>query len=111
MQNDIKNNTIKKIEKLKNQLKEIIKEKKEIKLRTEANIENIKKKSIDTIKNIKNNQLMEFLKKISHIINHFEKIFKKSQENNLTNHAVTKGIQLIQKSLLKTVQHFNKKNK
>lgn len=98
---------IEEINKLKKKLNHLIKKKKEKKLRIQANIENIKKKSEETIKKIKYDNLNNFLKELSNIINQFDKIFEIPKIKLLKEDSIIKGIKLIQKSLSNTFKKFN----
>lgn len=98
---------IEEINKLKKKLNHLIKKKKEKKLRIQANIENIKKKTEETIKKIKHDNLNNFLKKLSNIINQFDNIFEIPKTKLLKKDSIIQGIKLIQKSLSNTLKKFN----
>ncbi|QCI25935.1 nucleotide exchange factor GrpE [Buchnera aphidicola] len=104
MNNHKNNNNHTHINLLKEKLKEILKKKKDITLRAQANIENIKKKSEYTIQKIKSEHLKNFIEKLSLIIEKFNTITKIAHEKKLENNPIIQGIKLTQKSLINTIK-------
>ncbi|CAL4320505.1 nucleotide exchange factor GrpE [Buchnera aphidicola] len=89
----------KKISKMKNDITDI-------KLRGQAKIENIRKKSEQDIKTIKNAQLEKFAKKILPIIDSLEEILKIADQKNNQESIMVQGINLTLKSMLNIISKF-----
>ncbi|WP_367676252.1 nucleotide exchange factor GrpE [Buchnera aphidicola] len=101
---------------LEEKIKNIENKIKEIRLRSQAEIINIKNKAKKNVKNIKNIIFEKFIKKIINFLDVFEKTINYfTEKNNNTLKYKTEGILLIYKSLIDNiiklgVQIENKKN-
>ncbi|ANF16977.1 hypothetical protein XW81_00875 [Buchnera aphidicola (Schlechtendalia chinensis)] len=97
---------ISKINKL-NQIKSDIKKNiLEIKLREQAEIENIKKSAIKEIQNIKDKKLESFLKNLIPILDNLISINNTTSHLKKENNKITEGISLTLKLLLNTIKKF-----
>ncbi|CAL4042438.1 Protein GrpE [Buchnera aphidicola (Takecallis arundicolens)] len=104
MNNNKVDNNSTSIYELEKKLSDLIKKKKEIKLRTQANIENIKKKSEQTIQKIQKENLTNFKKELIYIVEKLNKISEISDKQSLQPNSIIEGIELIQKCLLNTIK-------
>lgn len=111
------NNNVKKIhtkkyntqdKKLQIQLNNLKKKQKDIELRTQANIENFKKKYAQELKNIKKIHVKKFLNELSKIIHEFDSILNQDQKNIENIQSTIQGIKLIKKSICDTFDKFKK---
>ncbi|QCI15876.1 nucleotide exchange factor GrpE [Buchnera aphidicola] len=98
--NDVIINQNKKIEELKLTLIHNQKKIHDIELRKLANIENIKKHTQNKIKKIKNIEIENFLKTTIPIIDSLEDILNSSEELDVQDEPLIKGIELTLQSLL-----------
>ncbi|CAL4319718.1 Protein GrpE [Buchnera aphidicola (Pterocallis alni)] len=96
-------------QKLQIQLKKLKKKKQDIELRTQANIENFKKKYAQEIKNIKKINLKNFLNELLKIIHEFDNILNQDHKNIENIKSTIQGIKLIKKSICDTFNKFKKK--
>ncbi|MCW5196639.1 nucleotide exchange factor GrpE [Buchnera aphidicola (Pemphigus obesinymphae)] len=78
----------------------------DIQLRGQAKIENIRKKSEQNIKMIKNSQLEKFAKKILPIIDSLEEILKIADQKKNQETIMVQGISLTLKSMLNVISKF-----
>lgn len=78
----------------------------DIQLRGQAKIENIRKKSEQDIKIIKNSQLEKFAKKILPIIDSLEEILKIADQKKNQEKIMVQGIILTLKSMLNIISKF-----
>ncbi|WP_343377761.1 nucleotide exchange factor GrpE [Buchnera aphidicola (Formosaphis micheliae)] len=92
--------------KLQEEINQINKQIKEIKLRGQAKIDNIRKINQSNIKLIKYNKLEEFSKKILPIIDYLEEIIKISHKKNIQNSNIIQGLELTLQSLLNIIEKF-----
>lgn len=106
MQNNKKNENQTNINTLQEILNNLVQKKYETKLRAQANIENIQKKSEHTMKQIKKDHLKNFINELSDIVKKFNVIFDISSKNELNKNSVIKGIKLIYKSLSNTIKKY-----
>jgi len=83
--------------------KEII----DVKLRGQAQIENIRKNSTIEIQKIRKKQLIMFAKKIICVADHLDAILKISNKKNINDNHIIQGITLILKSLLNIFSKMN----
>ncbi|QCI22063.1 nucleotide exchange factor GrpE [Buchnera aphidicola] len=97
----------KKIDSLKLQISESKKQINDIELRKLANIENIKKSTIEKIKIIKKIQTEQFLKQIIPIIDSLEDALTVSKKLNSNNTVLIEGIKLTLQSFLDTLNKLD----
>ncbi|XBC42450.1 MAG: nucleotide exchange factor GrpE [Buchnera aphidicola (Meitanaphis elongallis)] len=109
------NNCFSNINPLNEQILNIKKNIIDIKLREQAEIENIKKKADLKIKEIEKTQLQHFCVHLIPILDNLKNIGKTIHKLNVKHNKIVEGISLTLKSLLHTIQKFdlvieNKKN-
>ncbi|WP_343128310.1 nucleotide exchange factor GrpE [Buchnera aphidicola (Takecallis taiwana)] len=104
MNNNTDENNITDIYQLQQKLDNLIKEKKEITLRAQANIENINKKYVQKIQQIQQDNLNTFKNTLTQIIKTLSKIFKITKISSINQNAIISGIKLIHKSLSNTLK-------
>lgn len=107
MNNNKVDNNSTNVHELENKLSNLVKQKQEIKLRTQANIENIKKKSEQTIKKIQKENLKNFKKELIYIVEKLNKISEIPYQKSLQSNSIIEGIQLIQKCLSNTLKKIH----
>ncbi|XBC44533.1 MAG: nucleotide exchange factor GrpE [Buchnera aphidicola (Schlechtendalia peitan)] len=104
--NENENNSTNNIEKLNQTILEIKKNISDIKLREQAEIENIKKYADKRIQDIKTMQLQHFYKNLIPILDDLINISNNTCQLNVKNNKIIEGISLTVKLLLETTKKF-----
>ncbi|CAL4319840.1 Protein GrpE [Buchnera aphidicola (Symydobius americanus)] len=89
---------------LKNELIKLKQKQKDIILRTQANLENLKKQTKTKIEEIQKKNFEDFVNKLIKITKKFDTILELSQNHALNENATVQGIILTIKSISNTLQ-------